>query len=81
VIELIQMFIAKPSNGLLAILSACVVYTGIGLFDTREAIAGMEQQLSTAVVTEQRVYAIHNAIGRIEIQLSSLQRHNETKSN
>ena len=80
-IELIQLFIEKPSHGLLLILSACVLYIGIGLVDTREAIAGMEQQLSTTVITEQRVYDIHSAIGRIEVQLEGLLSTSKTKSN
>lgn len=71
-IEIIQLIIEKPSRGILIVICSCVVYTGVGLLEVREALAGMQVQLSDTELTEQRVYDIHNAIGRIETQLANL---------
>tara|TARA_R110000744_G_scaffold215804_2_gene334593 strand:+ start:439 stop:669 length:231 start_codon:yes stop_codon:yes gene_type:complete len=71
-VELVKLFIEKPMVAVPTILSIVSLYTLLGMFSLQSAIAGLESNTRSQVLTEQRVFEMAEQLGRIETHLELL---------
>tara|TARA_R110000796_G_scaffold14055_10_gene46154 strand:- start:4838 stop:5068 length:231 start_codon:yes stop_codon:yes gene_type:complete len=71
-VELVKLFIEKPIIAVPTILSIVSLYTLLGMFSLQSAIAGLESNTRSQVLTEQRVFEMAEQLGRIETHLELL---------
>ena len=71
-IELVKLFVEKPLIAVPTILSIVSLYTLLGMFSLQSAVAGLESNKSSHVLTEQRVFEMAEQLGRIETHLEVL---------
>ena len=65
-IELVKLFVEKPLLVVPTILSIVSLYTVLGMFNLQSAVAGLEVKTSSYALTEERLFDMAKAIGRIE---------------
>jgi hypothetical protein len=70
--DLVKLFIEKPVHAILAILGAVSLYTVLGMFTLQAAVAGLEQNKQSQILTESRVFQMADQLGRIETHLEVL---------
>lgn len=71
-VELIKYLLERPTQGILAILCGGGMFLALGLFDVREAIAGLQKQQDVFIETHVKVSKINDSVIRMEVLLEEL---------
>lgn len=71
-VELIKFLLERPTHAIISILCGGGLFLALGLFEVREAIAGLQKQQDVFIETHKKVSKINDSVIRMEVILIEL---------